>query len=107
MGNEEPGGFARATCMGKVAEQYLCTYCESTREQLARGDLIVGGTKIPVVAKGQLAKEISAVRPGDLITITGKIVSYDVSKMKHRGGVPYLEIQITEIVEWQKVPKTC
>lgn len=69
--------------------------------------MLVGGQKIPFVAKDDLAKEIAKVPGGDGLHIRGDIVAYDAEKLKHRGGFPFLELNVTEIVEWRKVPKTC
>ena len=100
-------GHARADVDGQLDRQCVVGYVELKRQYIARGDLLVGDQKIPFVAKDDLAKEIAKVPGGDGLHVRGKIVAHDTEKLKHRGGLPFLELEVTEIVEWRKVPKTC
>lgn len=99
-------GFAKAEIDGEVKQQCVAGFAEATRDYVARGDVYVGETKIPFVAKGDLAKELAKVMVEDSVRLKGNIVAYDTSKMVHRGGFPFLEIEVTEIVEWRKQRKT-
>jgi hypothetical protein len=49
-----------------------------------------------------LADQIAKCGIGDEVQIKGHLKAYDTSKLKHRGGYPFLEIELSEIVEWRK-----
>lgn len=106
MADKKTGAHARIVARGQVREQCIAAYSELTREYIARGTLVVDDANIPFVGRGGIAKELAKVMPGDTVEIVGELVAYDTSKMPHRGGVPFLEVNVSEIAEWQKVPKT-
>jgi hypothetical protein len=74
-------------------------FSELMRENIATGEVEVGEDIIPITARGELADELAKIRTGDAVHFRGTILSHDTKRVEHRGGMPYLQIEITEIVQ--------